>query len=370
MRIAFHAPLKPADHPVPSGDRTLARGFIALLARLGHRVEIASRFRSLERDGDDAAQRRLIGTAERDARHYIAAARQDGPPDLWFTYHLHHRAPDLVGPRVARALDIPYVVAEPSFAARRADGPWARFHGEAAAALARADGLLCLTARDADGLTPVLPAGVPATVLPPFLDDAWFAAAPPPGNEPPHLVAAGMMRARAKLASFRLLADALRHLGRPVRLTIAGDGPARAAVEAAFAGIPGDIRFAGLLEAPALRGLFAQADLMAWPAVGEAFGMALVEAQASGLPVVAGRAGAVAEVGADGETGLLVPPGDAAAFAAALAALMDDAPLRRRLGAAALARARVRHTMAAAMAAAAPVLESACRRRRPCRHAS
>lgn len=71
----------------------------------------------------------------------------------------------------------------------------------------------------------------------------------------------------------------------------------------------------------------------------EGFGVALLEAAASGLPAVGSRTGGVPEAVADGETGLLVPPGDPAAAAAALARLLDDHELARRLGERGRARA-------------------------------
>jgi glycosyltransferase involved in cell wall biosynthesis len=66
--------------------------------------------------------------------------------------------------------------------------------------------------------------------------------------------------------------------------------------------------------------------------------MSLLEAQAAALPVVAGKAGGVAAVVADGETGLLVTPGDVSAFAGAVRALLDD-PHRRGL----MSKAASRH---------------------------
>ena len=62
----------------------------------------------------------------------------------------------------------------------------------------------------------------------------------------------------------------------------------------------------------------AAADLYLWPAINEAYGMAFLEAQAAGLPVIAGRTGGVPAVVAADETGLLTPVGDAHAFAAAV----------------------------------------------------
>ena len=73
-------------------------------------------------------------------------------------------------------------------------------------------------------------------------------------------------------------------------------------------------------------GLYASADLYVWPAIGEAWGMALLEAQAAGLPVVVGRSGGIPDIVADGEAGILVQAGDARALALAVATLLDDGP--------------------------------------------
>jgi glycosyltransferase involved in cell wall biosynthesis len=171
-----------------------------------------------------------------------------------------------------------------------------------------------------------------------------------------------MMRAPDKLASYRLLAQAMQRLsGRPWRLILVGDGPERPAVESAFAACGERVAFAGLRTPEAIARFHAAADLFVWPAVNEAYGMALLEAAAAGLPVVAGRVGGVPEIVADGETGLLVPGGDAAAFADATARLLRDAPLRRRLGRAAARRAEERHGFAAAAARLDAILRSVAR---------
>ncbi len=81
-----------------------------------------------------------------------------------------------------------------------------------------------------------------------------------------------------------------------------------------------------------MRRLLASADLYVWPGFGEAYGIAFLEAQATGLPVLAMNCGGIASVVDDGTTGLLVPEGDGPAFAAALARLIADPDLRLRLG--------------------------------------
>ncbi|MGO1081295.1 glycosyltransferase [Inquilinus sp. CA228] len=189
--------------------------------------------------------------------------------------------------------------------------------------------------------------------LPPFLDAAPFAALPRQPADPARLIAIGMMRDGDKERSYALLAAALRRLGdRRWTLTVIGDGPARSRIEPLYD--PDRTMFRGAVPPESLPEVLAEADLFVWPAINEAFGMALLEAQAAGLPAVAGAAGGdaggVAEILRHGETGLLVPPGDAAAFADAVAALLDDPARRRAMGEAARANVLARHDIAAAAA--------------------
>ena len=105
-----------------------------------------------------------------------------------------------------------------------------------------------------------------------------------------------------------------------------------------------------------------RADLLVWPAVNEAIGLAVLEAQAAGLPAVVGRAGALDGIVADGKTGVLVAPGDTRAFAAAIAGLLADAGRRRAFGKAALAKTRRLHDLAAAAKTLDRELRAALRR--------
>jgi glycosyltransferase involved in cell wall biosynthesis len=91
--------------------------------------------------------------------------------------------------------------------------------------------------------------------------------------------------------------------------------------------------------------LYAEAELAAVPSLYEGFSLPAVEAMACGVPIVATTGGALPEViGRDGETGLLVPPGDASALATAMLRALDDEALRARLGAAGRARVLERFT--------------------------
>ncbi len=333
--VAFYAPLKPPDHPIPSGDRRMARALLAALAHAGRPVELASRLRSYDRGGDPLRQRRLATLGARCAARLLRRYERR-PPAAWLTYHAYHKSPDWLGPAVAGSLGIPYLIAEASFAPKQAAGPWAAGHAASERAIRQADVVLAMTARDAPCLAPLVAPPAELRPLPPFLDPAPFQAAHAArarhraalagrfGLDPgqPWLLAVAMMRQDVKLLSYRLLGAALRAVTAPGwQLLVVGDGPARAEVEACLV----RARFAGAVAEEALPAFYAAADLMVWPAVREAYGLALLEAQAAGLPVVAGREGGVEEVVRDGVTGLLTPPREPAAFARAVDELLRAA---------------------------------------------
>lgn len=348
MRVAFYAPLKAPTHSTPSGDRRVARLLIHALALAGHEVELASDFRSYEGGGDPARQAALRDEGGAVADTLIKSFLSDPSkrPELWFTYHLYYKAPDWLGPAVAAALGIPYVLAEASHAAKRALGPWAIGHEATARALGCAARVFSLSRDDIAGLLPLVPKDRLA-FLPPFLDPAPYQLASSQRSahrqrlaeqlslspEEPWIVVAAMMREGDKLASYRTLAGTLERLADlPWRLLVAGDGPARRAVEEVFFSLKDRIRFLGALEDEPLARLYAACDLLAWPAVNEAFGMALLEAQAAGLPVVSCALRGVPDVVVDGRTGLLAPTLDEAALAARVRELLTDESKRTTMG--------------------------------------
>lgn len=357
MKLAFYAPMKPPDDPVPSGDRRMAQLLIRALTLGGHEVGIASRLRARDGKGDRAVQEKIraraLATAARLVGHYKADR-----PDLWFTYHVYHKAPDWLGPAVSRVLHIPYVICEASFAPKRAGGPWDMGHTQAEMAISRADAVIGLNSNDAACVAPLLKPGAKMIALRPFLDIAPFDK-PRTANATPSLLAVAMMRDGDKLESYRVLAAALAKLGDlEWNLTVVGDGPARGEIELLFGS---RAKFVGEVAEKRLPEIYAGADIYVWPSVREAYGMALLEAQASGLPAVAGNVGGVPDILRDGETGLLARASDADDFAAKLRTLLSDPVRRVAMGARARDVAAAEHSLPAAAATLDAVIRALCK---------
>ena len=123
------------------------------------------------------------------------------------------------------------------------------------------------------------------------------------------------------------------------RLVVVGDGPARSRLERTA---PAGVTFLGEQRGEELAVVYASADIFCFPSTTDTFGQVLLEAAASGVPVVAVEAGGAPELVDHGTTGVLVPPDDAAVLAAAIGGLVRDPEARRRLGRAGAAAARER----------------------------
>jgi len=331
----------------------------------GHQVELASTLRAWEGRGDTQRQNRIRRVGERLAVHLVKRYSNRPAlkrPQVWFTYHLYHRAPDWLGPMISDALSIPYVVAEASHAPKQAKGPWAVGHVAVAEAIRQAQVVIPLTSVDAVCVRPLLSDQSRLVPLKPFIDVDRFVLQRPQQRVTvagqlgldtghPWLIAVGMMREGDKLASYRVLASALEGmLDKRWNLLIVGDGPARRTVEGAFRSLSDRVSFAGLKSIDSMPVLYSVADLCVWPAINESYGMSLLEAQAAGLPVVAARTGGVMDVVRDGVSGLLVSPGDVHAFRQAMSTLLCDPERREQMGRAAQNLALSEHDISEAAA--------------------
>ena len=142
-------------------------------------------------------------------------------------------------------------------------------------------------------------------------------------TSPPEVLYVGRLSAEKGVLDLVAASDGM-------RLRVAGDGPLRDRV-------PGALGFVPHHE---LSALYSRAAVVACPSRREGFGVACAEAMAHGRPVVASAVGGLLDLVEEGETGLLVPPGDVERLRAALQHLLDDGTLRARMGRAARARAQ------------------------------
>lgn len=116
-------------------------------------------------------------------------------------------------------------------------------------------------------------------------------------------------------------------------LTVGGDGDMDTYRALAHGcGLDDRVRFAGWLDQKGCRLALTEAQVLVLPSMVEGLPMSVLEAMAYGLPVVATSVGAVPDAVQHGATGLMVPPGDAAALSTALVRILDDRGLRRRFG--------------------------------------
>ncbi len=351
MNVAFYAPLKPLDHPEPSGDRTIGRELAAALTSQGLALTVASRFRSRGFAFSPALW--LKALSERGAA--LEEASRVGAK-LWLTYHAYYKAPDVIGPYVARELGIPYVIFQGIYSTRprRSLKTWLGYACNRRSLLAAR--LVVSNRRlDMENLRRLLPRERLAYVRPgidatPFVFDgptrrelrqAWGAL------EVPVIVSAAMFRDGVKTSSLTFLIKRLGELARTglqFFLVVAGDGEKRDELLALAAQeLPGRHHFTGCLDREELGAVFGAGDIFAFPGIRESLGMVYLEAQAAGLPVVAFADGGVPEVVDAGRTGILTPPGNPVAYRTALAELIEDRDRRRAMGEVAEAYVREHH---------------------------
>lgn len=132
-----------------------------------------------------------------------------------------------------------------------------------------------------------------------------------------------------------------------LRLTLVGDGPDRTALEADVEarGLAGAVAFAGYRSQTEVAEMLAVHDVLVLPSFAEGVPVVLMEALAAQIPVIATAVGGVGELVKDGDTGLMVPPGDEAALSRAILSVMGDGAMRERMGMAGRARVEADFTV-------------------------
>lgn len=241
---------------------------------------------------------------------YHAGALVGGSPLLDLVAAVHRRSVECAALASARAL-----VAVSPFVAR---GPLSRFAGK-------------------------------TTVIPPGVDAAFFRP-DRAEREPERALFVAPLDRAYRWKGWDVAYEAFRRVAADLpgaRFAVVGDGDRRAEAEARARGdgLAERVEFLGRLAPDALAREYARASVvvLASTSPAESFGMVAAEANAAGAAVVASRVGGVPDFVRDGENGVLVPPGDAGAMSAALAALLAAPERARELGARGRARVTAEH---------------------------
>ena len=340
MRILFYAPFKPLGHGHPSGDLVTATEIVDYLVRQGHEVIQASTLRCRWIYWKPWLWPKLRLETGRMLRQF-----QNDGVDIWFTYHTYYKAPDLLGPRAAKKLCVPYVVFQGIYSTKRRRNWKTRpgFHLNRRS-LCAARHIFTNKKLDLLNLKRLIPENKITYIAPGLVPDN-FNFDPTARAEvrkilklgdDPVVFSAAMFRADVKTEGLTWVIRTCGELyrqGHPLWLVIAGDGKEKEKLKhLADAHLPQRVRFVGRIERGDMYRYYSAGDLFVFPGIRESLGMVFLEAQACGLPAVAFDNAGVPEAVKDGVTGLLVPAYDAKAFEGAIARLLNDVELRRKMG--------------------------------------
>lgn len=373
MNIAFYAPLKSPNHPNPSGDRYVGRALIDVFKTMNLTVELISEFRSYEGKGNYDQQIHIKEKAAIETKRILSDLKirsKKMRPKAWVTYHLYHKAPDWIGPVISSELDIPYIVVEASFSPKQEKGEWGFGHRQVEETLKNADHIIVLSDKDYLGIANNIKTENPIRRLKPFLSDFIKSDLIHSSTDLKEkfgitksdiiLSTAAMMRYGDKYESYRYLSSLAHRLNKKNSFSffIAGGGPAFDEVKKLF---PKSTIFLGQLERNELLNLYKQTDIFIWPALKEAYGIALLEAQFMGVPSIVGDTGGTKEIVKQGETGFLIPckkgiP-DEDLFIEKTETLISNQSLRKAFAKKSIEKSQNDHSIKAAIKTFVPILK-------------
>jgi glycosyltransferase involved in cell wall biosynthesis len=339
MDITYYMPFKPPEHANPSGDLITGRELRDFLLDQGHRIELGSTLRSRWIFWKPWKMAYLWREQKR-----LSNILRHKPVDLWLTYHSYYKAPDLLGPACSSNLQIPYIIFQGIYSTKRRKSfktlPGFLLNRRA---LCSADLVVTNKKKDRTNLLRLLPAERVHYLAPGLrpeqfrhdeqarseLREAWQT------GTRPVVLSTAMLRPGVKSDGIRQVIASCAELlksGRELLLVIVGDGQNRPGLEQeARERLGPSVLFAGRVARTELQRYYSGADLFAFPGIEESLGMVYLEAQSTGLPVVAFKDWGASEAVVDGRTGLLTPALQPELFTRAIGSLLDDPMLRSRL---------------------------------------
>lgn len=350
--IGYYTPFKPLGFHLPSGDLTIATGLRDFLEGGGYRIMHPSRLRARWIFWKPW----LWPIVVRDRLRALRMLRH-ARSGLWVTYHAYYKSPDLIGPWVCRRLAIPYIIFQGIYSTRRKKNiKTLAGYVLNRQALMQADHVFSNRKEDLLNLRRLIPDDR-LTYIAPGIDPEQFTFDAGARHElrcswkipenTPVVLSAAMFRPGVKteglIWTIKACAELCRQ-NRPVYLVIAGDGKERKTLQAlAESLLSENVRFVGKISRDRMYRFYSAGDVFAFPGIRETLGMVYLEAQSCSLPVIAFHNGGIPEVVRDGITGFLTPPFDLHAFTDVMARILDDEPLRRKMGEAARRHVRRAH---------------------------
>ncbi|MGD9134218.1 MAG: glycosyltransferase family 4 protein, partial [Desulfobacterales bacterium] len=343
LRILFYAPFKPLGHGHPSGDLVTATEIVGYLVRHGHEVIEASPLRCRWIYWKPWLWPKVLIEKRRTVRRF-----NKKNIDLWLTYHSYYKAPDLLGSYASQKIKIPYVIFQGIYSTKRRRKlktlPGFYLNKRA---LRAARHVFVNKTVDWINLKRLIPDGRISYVSPGINPAAFYFESDARqtlrrqwnvGDEPV-VFSAAMFRADVKTEGLTWVirtCGELVHRGSPLRLVIAGDGKQRDRLQRLAVRYLGErVTFVGKIPRNEMHRYYSACDLFVFPGIRESLGLVFLEAQACGLPVVAFDTAGVPEAVKNGITGLLVPVYAGKAFEEAIASLLKDSQLRRKMSRAA-----------------------------------
>ena len=174
----------------------------------------------------------------------------------------------------------------------------------------------------------ILPRGLDTDLFNPKQRDLTFWPGPGVNGQEVRLLYVGRISREKDLDVLAAAYKKIRDAGQPVKLYLVGDGPYSEALAAALP----DAVFLGYLKGEKLAKAYASADVFVFPSTTDTFGNVVLEAQASGLPVIVSDLGGPKELVENGRTGLVTKAHDVEDFARAIERMSRDSSLRSRMG--------------------------------------
>lgn len=373
MKIGFYAPLKSPNHPVPSGDRAMARLLIKVLVAGGHEVEILSELRSWEGGGSQRAQEKIISLAQKEVKRLTNHYQTNQPPELIFVYHVYHKAADWIGVELANKLNVPYLLVEASFAPKQIHGRWRSGLQQTLKSIRTAQTVIALNPIDVGCLKPLLKPSQSIELLSPFLGEVpatldnvvalkkQLAERHKFDLNKVWLITVAMMRVGDKSTSYKQLAEALSGIDMDLwQLVAIGDGGNFTQIQRFFKPLAANCFFTGELDREAIHRWLSCGDIFTWPAVNEAYGVALLEALAAGLPAVVQNYGGVASIVEHNRTGYVANPNKRGEFGRLLTALISDEKRRKDMAAESIKKFATEHSYHAAVNSINAICNNVC----------